>query len=104
MGFNLHIVDYEVHIEKLMTEANKFYPLRVERERAQGSGYFIVDPTLTVGTNSETLSLDCVQCQTVLSKCLGPLPDWEQRLQVAYETGYNLVHFTPIQVNSKIKK
>ena len=56
-----------------------------------------MDPTLIIGTN-EVLQQDCVQCQTVLSKNLGPLPDWEQRLQVAHKSGYNMIHFTPIQV------
>ena len=42
--------------------------------------------------------LDSIICQTVLSKLLGPLPTWKDKLEVAYRSGYNMVHFTPIQV------
>lgn len=58
-------------------------------------GTFIVDPVLKLNCNQ--LHLDSIILQTVLTKCLGPFSQWKKRLQVAYETGYNMIHFTPIQ-------
>lgn len=43
------------------------------------------------------MKIESVRCQTVLTKCLGPLSTWEAKLRVAKESGYNLLHFTPIQ-------
>ena len=35
--------------------------------------------------------------QTVLAKNLGPVAEWEARLKVSAESGFNFLHFTPLQ-------
>lgn len=66
----------------------------------RGSLYVQVEPKIKVGTAkaSKDIPLDSIRCQTVLSKLLGPITTWESKLRVAKESGYNMIHFTPIQV------
>lgn len=66
-------------------------------EKPAGSGYLLVRPSLTVGADHKPLSLNSIQCQTVLTKLLGTFDDWEKRLSVAKYSRYNMIHFTPIQ-------
>ena len=59
-------------------------------EEDKCSGFFVVAPTLKYDPNS-------LCCQTYITKLLGPLSEWKEKLQVAKQTGYNMLHFTPIQ-------
>ncbi|KAF8361461.1 agl-1, partial [Pristionchus pacificus] len=59
-----------------------------------GCGYFLVDPSLSI--NGSPLPLDSVVGQTHLAKLLGPLSEWKDRLRVSKESGYNMIHLTPI--------
>lgn len=56
----------------------------------EGRGYFLVEPDL--GYSPEGIS-----CQTYVTKLMGPFKEWESRLTVGREAGYNMFHFTPIQ-------
>ncbi|KAL8625730.1 hypothetical protein ACOMHN_044005 [Nucella lapillus] len=79
---------------------NYFYTIdeSVNINKANGQGYFLVDPTLSVGTKeNEEITMDCLQVQTVITKLLGPFDTWQDKLAVARETGYNMIHFTPVQ-------
>lgn len=80
-----------------MTVSGSFnYHFTVDTKR-DGSGYFLVDPILRIGENDERLRLDSITCQTYLAKNLGRFSDWENRLKVAKECSYNMIHFTPVQ-------
>ncbi len=46
----------------------------------------------------DILEADCVSCQSVLSKSLDSLSEWLSRLKVGYQSGYNMIHCTPIRL------
>lgn len=66
-------------------------------EDASGQGYVLVDPELYIGKNDDILPMDCIQVHTVVTKSLGTFDMWEDRLRVSKESGYNMIHFTPLQ-------
>uniref|UniRef100_A0A3P8XNX5 Glycogen debranching enzyme n=1 Tax=Esox lucius TaxID=8010 RepID=A0A3P8XNX5_ESOLU len=70
-------------------------------EEKSGGGYVVVDPVLRSGADNHHVPLDSITIQTYLSKCLGHLDDWPDRLRVAKESGYNMIHFTPLQTLGK---
>ncbi|XP_033098498.1 glycogen debranching enzyme-like [Anneissia japonica] len=87
------------YCEVLIAEAGsyQYYFTLQDGLKIIGSGYFVVEPTLHLTSESDLLPLDCITIQTVLSKCLGPFSEWEDRLSVTRNTSYNMIHFTPIQ-------
>ncbi|XP_027724061.1 glycogen debranching enzyme isoform X1 [Vombatus ursinus] len=89
--------DSDKYCKLNLQKAGSFqYYFNQENEKS-GGGYIVVDPILHIGTDNQVLHLDCVTLQTFLAKCLGPFDEWESRLRVAKESGYNMIHFTPLQ-------
>ena len=85
--------DRVTHIDLSCSGTFCFYLIKGTEQVCQG--YFVVEPSLNVGSGS--LPLDSIIMQTVLTKSLGLFTDWEKRLEVARECGYNMIHFTPMQ-------
>uniref|UniRef100_A0A8D8ADW6 Glycogen debranching enzyme n=2 Tax=Culex pipiens TaxID=7175 RepID=A0A8D8ADW6_CULPI len=79
--------------------AYHFYVQYEDLEGPQAGLYVQVEPNLTVGKGDSltVLPLEAIRCQTVLAKLMGPVGSWEAKLRVAKESGYNVIHFTPIQ-------
>ncbi|ELU43609.1 glycogen debranching enzyme [Rhizoctonia solani AG-1 IA] len=88
-------------------------------------GYFNIDPILTtyrrtpviddktLAVQSQTgfleplqavnIPLDGIAMLTVVSKWMGPLPEWEQHFAEARTRGYNMLHYTPLQQRGESK-
>ena len=58
-------------------------------------GNFYVDPVLTI--NEGIVPIEAITLQTVLPKCLGAFEQWEDKLEFSARSGYNMIHFTPVQ-------
>ncbi|CAK5035876.1 unnamed protein product [Meloidogyne enterolobii] len=62
-----------------------------------GSGYFTILPQWRIGKEQKLLSVNGLCTITFLTKLLGPLNEWEERLQVANKCCFNVIHLTPVQ-------
>lgn len=96
------VKDLDMYCEVLANRAGsyKFYITYTKGGEREASFYIQIEPKIFVGSPraQKLIPLDSIRCQTVLAKCLGPLSTWEAKLQVAKESGFNAVHFTPIQM------
>ncbi|KMQ85599.1 glycogen debranching enzyme, partial [Lasius niger] len=97
--YQLQWVDESASIHLILPGSFHYYVTdQVEGHiKPVASGYLLVDPELKIGEHGKKLPLDCIQVQTVLAKCLGPFSTWEDKLLVTRNSGYNMIHFTPIQ-------
>ena len=57
--------------------------------------YFIVSAGFT--SNGKPLPLNLLKIESVISKCMGPIDTWRDKLKKIQQKGYNMIHFTPIQ-------
>lgn len=63
-------------------------------------GYIMVEPQLSI-TGRSLESIDEITLLTMVPKWLGPMKDWKNYLELAKTTGYNMLHFVPVQKRGK---
>ncbi|XP_059612400.1 glycogen debranching enzyme [Phlebotomus argentipes] len=98
----VEVTDLDIYCEITANRAGAFHFYFTFQECPdvhENSLYVQVEPKIQVGRKGaeRELPLDSIRCQTVMAKCLGHLQTWEDKLKVTHESGYNLLHFTPIQ-------
>lgn len=57
--------------------------------------YFAVSAGFSI--DGEPLSLNSLNIETVVSKWMGPVTTWKEKLTAVKDKGYNMIHFTPLQ-------
>ncbi|KAG7661723.1 GDB1 [[Candida] subhashii] len=57
--------------------------------------YFNVLPNLTI--DGQYVAFNSINVQTVISKWIGPLSNWDKFFGIVAGKGYNMIHFTPLQ-------
>ena len=82
--------DRYIDIKLDIAGAFKYTYTTLDQDDEEGRGYVLVSPDL--GYTPESIS-----CETYVTKLLGKVSEWLPRLEVAHRSGYNMVHFTPVQ-------
>ncbi|KAJ2690096.1 bifunctional 4-alpha-glucanotransferase/amylo-alpha-1,6-glucosidase [Coemansia sp. RSA 1285] len=65
------------------------------KEHRTPVSYFLVDPQLMLA--GQYLPLDGIVLQSVNPKWMGPMNTWSPHFASSHKTGYNMVHFIPMQ-------
>ncbi|KAL3124734.1 hypothetical protein niasHT_001571 [Heterodera trifolii] len=75
----------------------EFFDVEANALSAVGRGFFCVVPEWQIAGVGKRLTLNGLSVVTHLAKLMGPLREWRDRLRVAKESGYNVIHLTPVQ-------
>ncbi|KAG0357454.1 hypothetical protein BGZ54_000334, partial [Gamsiella multidivaricata] len=66
------------------------------------TGFFVVDPQLKLrsrdgSTGALSLPLEGLVIESVVPKWMGKLSEWKPHLETISKSGYNMIHFVPLQ-------
>jgi glycogen debranching enzyme len=64
--------------------------------KSSEKGYLMVEPQLSI-RGEPLMSLDEIMLQTMVPKWMGPMKEWDAYFELAQSTGYNMIHFIPVQ-------
>ncbi|KAF9435572.1 hypothetical protein BGZ76_005964 [Entomortierella beljakovae] len=62
-------------------------------------GYFVVDPQLSIKSKDTTslIPLEALVIESIVPKWMGKLSEWKPHLETISKSGYNMIHFVPMQ-------
>lgn len=87
---------YSVEYSPLPEWSAKLDNLERSETRSTGEHYFAVEAAVRM--NGKPMPLNALAIQSVVSKWMGPVTEWEPRLEYMSKTKrYNMLHFTPLQ-------
>ncbi|KAI3415787.1 Amylo-alpha-1,6-glucosidase [Globodera pallida] len=89
-------ISWEYHCDQFGAFCYEFFDVKGNALAAVGRGFFCVVPEWRIAGGEKRLTLNGLSVVTHLAKLLGPLGEWEDRLMVAREAGYNVIHLTPV--------
>ncbi|PJF17668.1 Glycogen debranching enzyme, partial [Paramicrosporidium saccamoebae] len=67
------------------------------RNGSQCSNGGTIQTLIQLRLKDKTISADQIVLQTLVSKWMGPIAEWQPHLKAASEAGFNMIHFTPLQ-------
>lgn len=82
-------------LQTRVEEAGTWHYCLVNNEKKLPGGTIQVPPNLRL--REKTLTPDQIILQTLVSKWMGTIEEWGPHLKAASESGYNMIHFTPLQ-------
>lgn len=89
------LVNNNIKDDKQISYLNESSISNLKTTLESSSFYIHVEPKFHL--NSNLYSIINIRMQTILSKSLGKIDEWENYFQEASFLGYNFIHFTPIQ-------
>ncbi|KAI9259379.1 glycogen debranching enzyme [Sporodiniella umbellata] len=66
-------------------------------EKVSQIGYIIAEPRLRMGNSESLLPLDGLSVLSIVPKWMGPITEWRDILETVEYSGYNMIHFVPLQ-------
>lgn len=86
---------FKIQGDKLRKGPNKFFFKSTNSNIYSEEFYIQVEPDIIIKDNK--ISINGINLQSIISKSIGKINEWEKYFMEASFLGYNFVHFTPIQ-------
>lgn len=93
--FRYHLLDLPFYPNEKVILSNDFSGEKIQFENSnyKKTSAFQIPPSI----GEQNVDPNCICLQTVVAKWMGPIEQWDKHLLAAATSGYNMIHFTPLQ-------